>query len=1127
MHLNKVVIYGFKSFGKETQIVLPPGITALVGPNGGGKSNVVDAIRWALGEQKVRELRAERWDELLHAGGSGRPASRMAEVSLHFDNSDQKMASWPESLTVTRRYYRNGESEYLINGRSVRLRDVSDLFLDSGLGRFNYAIISQGRVEAALVQKPRERLEQLEEAAGVSRYKVRKRETLGHLQDVEANLARLEVLQAENERQMTALAQKAEQERQYLEWHRLQQDWQTRIQLTAYHRDQVRLTNAQKELSLSLTDLKAINHEVLSLDSQIETMRECVDVSQQAMAGSGEQLQQLELNVNNLAHQISERKMSLNSLSRERSRLMEELAALDKELDDVNQEAQSFEEHAVDPRTVALEERLRALQGEIFSLEQEISQHNQDTATHGQELLHIQERLEHIHRTMARWQGALGTDSSVSLSDIMEQKQLQERQLEAEVRQLSQELANVTEQRRKLQIFRTQTEQELAPLRHQLAGRQARLRALHQLEAEGEGLPVGVRAILRAQADQQLQGIRGTVGSLLESEPDVTMAVHTALGGSVADLIVDHELHARQAVKFLQAHALGRATFLPLDTIRPGLVPDADRVLNRLNGVVGWALDVVHFDRLLRPAMSHLLGRVLVVKTLDQAMEIGAHHRFRYKMVTLDGQLVHAGGAITGGHHGQRDSRNGRQTEMRTLSARIAQEVKIVEGKDELLAGTLQELGSMDIVLEGVRERLSDRRHQWTSLRGTLASLSEDTPRDLESNAKRLQEELEKGQIELERLNHKGLALNQRLGEIKNMRAAVQEQLGEDRAALGQRRLLRERVLKETERLSQQRQRLMASRDLIDSSLTEQSAELTELTQTHQDGLKQLEQQRSQVSDQRRAWDQLKQDELAAENRQRALQHEERRLLSRTTHWEQEIFKIEHQWTGFEPDAGHSPLTSQEEKQAQEELARIGAAISGLGDMAPGSLALYQQLKARSDYLTSQENDVAAAREDLLKTLGELDSEVNRRVEVTIHRIEQAFNDACRTLFSGGQGGVSWTSDPDAGLELWVRPSGKRPAHLGLLSGGEKALGGIAWLFALLSVKPSPFVVLDEVEASLDESNAARFAQYLQEFRRTTQCVIVTHQKATMEIADALWGVAGNGQGESRLVSVLMEEVSS
>jgi chromosome segregation protein len=983
-------------------------------------------------------------------------------------------------------------------------------------------------VEATLTQKPRERLEQLEEAAGVSRYKVRKRETLLHLHEVNSNVARLGDLQGETGRQMEELSQQAEQERQYLSWQQERQRWQTQIQHTAFRNAQNELITLQQQRDTLVINLAELAAELAASDSQLQTVRELAETVQEATARTETQWRHWDKEATQLEQNEAVVLSQVQGLVGEKERLGSELQEIEGQADRLQQEALQL----VDPlnhqsdecqnQLAILERQMATMEYQVREIVEELDQKRLITAQHDAD-------LGLIKQSLARWQGVLGIDSLDNLSAVVESKRAQVRQMEREVQQLSQELQQITENRQHLEHFRHHTEQELLPLRHQLAQRQARLRALHQLEAEGEGLPAGVRAILQAQRDQKLKGILGTVGSLLISDPDVALAIQIALGSASADVIVEHEFQARSAVKFLQAQALGRATFLPLDTIRPGMVPDGERTLNRLPGVVGWALDVVHYEKSLRPAISHLLGRVLVLKTLDAAMTVGGQHRFRYKMVTLDGQLVHAGGAITGGHHGQRDSRSSRHTEIQTLTRRVGEDVKIIEGKEELLQSSGSEIRETEILLDGVRERLSERRHQWTTLREALSqsSVLEQDPQNLVVSAQQLEEEIGQQRGAIEALQARELDMRQRLAAAAQRQVQLREALARSQAAHSQAEALRERLGYEQERVESNRLRIEKSLQQVITALEAANRENLLITAQRQAAVSHCEQERLNFEKKRRKWDELKHDALALENRLRALQHEDRRLTAKAQQLEQAIFKVEHAWADFVEDPAIPSLERNQVTHAQAEIVRLDQVIASLGDIMPGSLALYEQLKTRWEYLAQQLEDVSLAREDLLKTLDELDQEVSRRIEVAASRVEQSFSTACHILFSGGQGGLSWTHGDDGGVDVWVRPAGKRPSQLGLLSGGEKALGGIAWLFSLLSVRPSPFILLDEVEASLDEANAARFAAYLAELGEHTQCVIVTHHKSTMEIADALWGVAGDGQGQSRMVSVLLEQVSS
>lgn len=1125
MHLAKIDIYGFKSFGQEVHIELPPGVTGLVGPNGGGKSNVVDAIRWALGEQRVRELRAERWEDLLFTGNNRRTASRLAEVSLHFDNQDGTMSSWPESLTVTRRLYRHGESEYVINGRSVRLRDVMDLFLDSGIGRFNYAIISQGRVESALMQKPKERLEQVEEAAGVSRYKVRKVQTVSHLKEVETNLARLDDLQQETGRQMDEVRSAADRERQYLEWQSLRSEWQDRLRVTEYQRDQAQLRELKNHEQQGTATISAVNIEIEKIESHIQEQKAQEQEMASTMEAQDQRLRGTEQESWQLDQEMATHRLGLDAANREEARLRGELAEIEQQQGLLDQEAQLTDVSVLLDEERRLQEEQRTLEEQERARREMLAGVEIQKSRHEQQIFELTARQAELDRLLSRWQGAMGVNSIAELGAARQQRQAEALRLEQEVKHLNQELEGLVEQRTHLRQRNTQEEKDLTPLRHRRSQREARLRALRQLELEGDGLPGGVRAVLKAYHEDRLKGIQGTLGALIQSDSEVMLAIQIGLGGSANDIVVTTEADARKAVKFLQSNALGRATFLPLDTIRPGMPSAGDKVLDEQAGVLGWALDLVRYEKSMQAAVSHVLGRVLVLSTLDDAMRLGPVHRFRYKMVTLDGQLVHAGGAITGGHHSQRDSRYLRRMEIETLAQQLKEDSSQIGVRETDLKAHQNELARLEPTIEETRDRLGETRQKWTVARQTESQqLDLEDPGVLEREFQELKqvisaEESQRDQVEAIRAEQ-----IMELGRLQMAVSEHKEHLRDVSANRRQQEILVERMNQERHRNQTHHERLGQRLNEVGRSAQEHTEELQRLTAQRETQVHAVELRRREQSETRKMWERLKQEGLDAENRLRALQHEERRLSNKLAQAQQAIFRIEHQWETYVPKADLLPLSSADESIGRDKVRRLDELMGDMGEIVPGKLMLFEQLGERHGYLQNQMGDIESARQDLLQTLAELDQEVNRRVEVTVSRIEKSFADACRILYSGGEGGIRFVTDGERGIDLWVKPPGKRSTHLSLLSGGEKALGGIAWLFALLAVRPSPFVILDEVEASLDEANAARFAEYLDEFRRTAQCVIVTHHKETMAVADALWGVAGDGQGQSRLISVMLEE---
>ncbi len=1127
MYLRRIQMYGFKSFAKDVQLEMTPGITALVGPNGGGKSNVVDAIRWALGEQRLRDLRAERWEDLLHQGGPGRVAARMAEVQLEFDNHDGEMPLWPESLTITRRYYRSGDSEYLINGQSVRLKDIADLFLDSGLGRFSYAIISQGRVEGALMQKPTERLEQLQEAAGVSRYKVKKKETQGHLAETEAKLTRLGDLLDEVGRQMEEVREKAEAESRYKAWEALRQDWQGRLDYTEYHRAMEKKARLTEQLRRLDEERQALAAELAQVVDRGAAVRG--EIAQLQSEGDGELQALNRLTEQQTALRLTERELTsrIAHLQEEAAQLTENLTVLSRQKDDLQQERPDV--GAIAPEASELAGNYEKLSQELRGLEVQRQELRRRLDGLEANLAGEQETRQRLEQRLARLRGMLRMgDDQGTVMEVLAHRHEEAKRLEHEVQQLTAEVVKLTEERTRLKTFLGQTEQEVYSLRHQLAGRQARLRALHQLEAEGEGLAAGVRAVLRGQHQNQLSGVIGTLGSLMKSEPELSLAIETALGGSHQDVVVESEPHARQAVRFLKTGSLGRATFLPLDTVRAARVSAEDyRRMSREAGVVGWAADLVSYDPAIRSAVYHVLGRVLVVQSLEDASRLGPLHQFRYKMVTLDGQVVHAGGAITGGSRG-RHSTSTRRVELEELTRRITEERQVVAAKEELLTSTREELDELDQATDAARELLSDRRNHFVNMRQELTLDAEvGDPFELTAEMARLDNKIGALAGEREDLRAQLADLSERHREreqsVRQLEAAIRER----EQGLRERQLIAERIDQEILRINEQvaRARGRAEENAKASAAAEEQRQA--VVYSLKDLSEDLARRERERSAQVERFNQLSQQALDLENRQRALELDDRRMEQKANAWRQELIETRVRFESYEVPEGVEPLSRSEEENARRELTRIAASLNELGPVVPGSLALFEQLKERRSFLQKESQDVEAARRELLATLKDIDQEMERRVGEAAKRVEVAFNEACRQLYGGGDGGFTWLEGENAGVELWVRPPGKRPSHLSLLSGGEKALGGIAWLFSLLSVRRSPFVVLDEVEASLDEANASRFAHYVETLKGKTQYVIVTHHRQTMEVADALWGVAGDGQGQSRLISVLLEDAEA
>ncbi len=1121
MHLKRIRLYGFKSFSQDSTIEFEPGITALVGPNGGGKSNIVDAVRWALGEQRLKDLRAERWEDLLHQGGTTSPAARLAEVALEFDNQDGEMPHWPESLTVTRRYYRSGDSEYLINGQTARLKDVTDLFLDSGLGRFSYAIISQGRVEGALLQKPLDRLEQLQEAAGVSRYKVRKRETLTHLKETEDKLIRLTDLGDEVGREMEDVRERADAEARYRTWEHLRQDWQQRVIYTEYYRALQKQIRLEQQLSRVREERQAITEELGQLLTRANGLRQELEKVSRLAEDDAQESGQLLRQETALRLKKTEAAARVAQLAHERQSLEEGLQWISRQRDTLQSEgggpALSHEKSALPAEVLALRQQFDALTGELKDLRTRQQASRDRGQALAEERTRLNEQLAEVRGLLSR--SGAGDDPVQALA-VLRQRADQSRD---EVSRLTGDVAHATEERTRLSQFLKKLEQEIYGLKHQLSGRQARVRALRQLDAEGEGLNQGVRAILRAQHEGTLQGVLGTLGSVIDSEPDLALAVETALAGAYQDVVMESEARTRDAVRHLKAGSLGRATFFPFYTVRSARVPSEEyRRWGREPGVVGWAAELVRCADLVRPAVQHVLGRVLIVQSLDDATQLGKSHSFRYKMVTLDGQVVHAGGAITGGsRQSERRSPRSRKVEIDELTRRIREDSEVVAAKEELFHSSRGERDEVEKKLDAARELLAERRHGWMELRQILeAGDNLSDPRELLQQLSRLRAAGDELQTLLMGFNAEEQSLTERVNALAGELRLQESQWRE-------REIVFVRIQQELGRLNEQEEAQQTRLAALDADMAEMEGQLRQVGAALESLSGERVRREEAGASARARIKELRDQLLELENRQRVMEVQDRKLEQRGHTWDQERIEIAVRFENYTAPENAEPLDRTAEENARREIQRITASLNEMGSVVPGSLALFEQLRERHTFLTRERGDVEEARGELLDTLREIDGEMERRVKETAAQVESAFADACRQLYGGGDGGFTWVDGDNGGIDLWVRPVGKRPSHLALLSGGEKALGGIAWLFSLLAVHPSPFVVLDEVEASLDEANAVRFAQYIRGARQTAQYVIVTHQRETMEAADALWGVAGDGHGRSRLVSVRLTDAES
>ncbi len=1121
--LKRMTIYGFKSFARETVIEFSRGITGLVGPNGGGKSNVVDALRWALGEQRPRELRAERWTDVLFQGAPGLPAGRLAEVRLDFDQVSKHLPDWPDSVSVARRYYRNGESEYLINGRAVRLKDVTDLFLDSGLGRSSYAIIGQGGIEAALLMRPKERLEQLEESAGVSRYRLRRSETLQHLAEAEAKLDRLRDLAGEVSQQAVAVARAAEIEERIATLRAEEKSLDGQIRRTRWESDQSMLDRLRARRQTLVAEVSRATE----TNQECERRAAAIDREEQALqpawAAGSQEMTRLDEKMRLAESEMARAEAEEEGFQREREDGEERAQRLRQQLEELSKQAPEEVESGLEAARGA-EQIRQALTGEVATVREEVKLRRAELAGMQSRRAEAGSALEALARERARWEGVLGmAQAGENIADGWQAVMARYETMRGELAELGESVDKAQRAQATWMSELGTREEQAKDLRRRWQELGVRLKAL----APEVGLPSagpGVRAVLSAPAGIARPPI-GMLGSVLIIEERLQPAVAAALGGAQHDLVVDSEATARQWVEWLKRQGRGRATFLPLDILRPFELGERDRQYGLGAGVVGWAVDLVRFDSAVERAVRHVLGRVLVVERLQDAIRLGREHRFRFRTVTLDGQILHPGGAISGGSRVGEDRRRTEyarlEREHQQLEEAWSQSEREVEEGRRLLAS----LAAKADAQRAARDALQVEVRQ---LRQTIDALSGfGSPQALVTRERELSAQLQELTARLTEAHTKLAQAEAALGAKERELARLVGEKDERERAETVRRVLQERDRADRARWSEE---LKALTERLERIAAWSSAGQRRVRATVQ-----------QVLDWKAKWAGLKRTTDQAAQRLQELRAAGRQLATERRELEQSIATgknrlidleralnaIDARWQAApltDEERNERPLSNQELMAAEARQVGIRTEISDLEPVEAGSLARYRAASARRDELLAEIGDVEAAKARMQASIDELDTTVAERVRATAKTVEVEFQHCCETLFGGGSASLGWAGDGESGIDLWVAPPGKRPARLSLLSGGEKALGGVAWLFSLLAIRPAPFVVLDEVEASLDERNAEHFSRFLRARGQDSQLIVITHHKATMEAVDALWGISENGKGQSRVISVRLED---
>ena len=1174
MYLKEIEIQGFKSFADKTKVVFDQGVTAVVGPNGSGKSNITESLRWALGESSVKSLRGGKMPDVIFAGTESRKPLNYASVVVILDNEDGFIKDAGQVIKVERHIYRSGDSEYRIDGKKVRLRDVHDLFLDTGLGRDSFSIISQGKVEEIFNSKPEERRAIFEEAAGVLKYKTRRKETESKLQQTQDNLDRLEDIIYELNNQIKPLAKQAENARKFLDLDGQRKAIYLDVLVAQIKENKAELELTEEELTQVQELLTSYYQKREELEEENQSLKKKRQDLQAQMAKDQGSLMDLTSLISDL-----ERKLAL-------SKLESEQVALNQ------QEAQA--------RLTALEDKRKALSKEKAEKEANLEQLEESLAKNNKELNRLEAELlafsddpdQMIELLRERFVALLQEEADVSnqltrieneLENSRQLSQKQADQLEKLKEQLATAKEKASQQKAELETAKEQVQKLLSDYQtsakekeeqkvsyqaqqsqffdrlDSLKNKQARAQSLENILKNHSNFYAGVKSVL--QEKDRLGGIIGAVSEHLTFDVHYQTALEIALGASSQHIIVEDENAATKAIDFLKRNRAGRATFLPLTTIKARTISSQNQdAIAASPGFLGMADELVSFDKRLEVIFKNLLATTAIFDTVEHARAAARQVRYQVRMVTLDGTELRTGGSYAGGANRQNNSIF-IKPELEQLQKEIAEEEADLRSEEASLKTLQDKMAVLTERLEAIKSQGEQARIQEQGLYLAYQQTNQQVE-ELETLWKLQKEELnrlsegdwqadkEKCQERLATIASEKQNLEAEIEEIKSNKNAIQERYQNLQEQISQARLIKselqgqkryevtdiERLGKELDNLDieqEEIQRLLQEKvdnlEKVDTDLLSQQAEEAKTQKTNlQQGLirKQFELDdiEGQLDDISSHLDQARQQNEEWIRKQTRAEAKKEKVSERLRYLQAQLTD---QYQISYTEALEKAHELENLNLAEQEVKDLEKAIRSLGPVNLDAIDQYEEVHNRLDFLNSQRDDILSAKNLLLETITEMNDEVEERFKSTFEAIRESFKVTFRQMFGGGQADLILTEGDllTAGVEISVQPPGKKIQSLNLMSGGEKALSALALLFSIIRVKTIPFVILDEVEAALDEANVKRFGDYLNRFDKDSQFIVVTHRKGTMAAADSIYGVTMQESGVSKIVSVKLKDL--
>ena len=1181
MRLKELEIQGFKSFPDKTKITIGEGITGVVGPNGSGKSNISDSIRWVLGETSSKQLRGSgKMEDVIFGGTQSRGAMGFASVALTIDNSDHGLDMDADEVTIGRRYYRSGESEYSINGQNVRLKDVYELLLDTGIGRDGYAIVGQGRIAEIVGAKSAERREIFEEASGIAKYRYRKNEAERRLEAAEGNLERLRDILGELEKRVGPLKRDSEKAQQFLELSERRKSLEVTLWVDAIRRANDTVRDQQRKFEAAQADYERLSRQLDEFDEKSAALRE---EAQQLVL----QVEQANADIRAVteANAGSESEIAVLKNESEHSRFRIDEAT--GELERAGQGRQSIETEAAGHKAA-----IEKLHGEVATLDARVAELRAELRALEEKAAASGQRRDVIDAAIARLQDT-ATAAKVRAASAQSAKEAAAQRLdEAKQQAVEQENSAAAAEEEKRRAERrlkdaeeavTRNDNIKAGLKLKLESRRRqqaeaadalqkadkersntsqRIHILEDLERNMDGYQQSVKAVMRAAAGRRLRGIIGPVAGILTVEKGYETAIETALGFALQNIVVEDQGCARAAIGFLKDERAGRATFLPLDTVQ------GSRFTGRLTGTAEVAADLVKCDSRYQHIIDNLLGRIIVVEDLSEASTVAKNLGYRNRIVTLDGQVINAGGSFTGGSTARSVGVFSRKQELDELRTRLVKLEKKRADAEKELEARKAEVDNLTAQLSGAEAEgmnaSSERLRASLELDRLTAAVAQH-----EENTRSLAAEIEaqqaavtqnetacaeaeaaqgKAEAELNTYNAELAELGESTGSLTAERERITNELSENQMQrlanekdIGLHEAALEGLQSRTGEAEARARELNAAIEAAKAKIEANALKIAEIERTRGENKEKIAAAEETIRtanaarmEKEAAVARLGQENRALTDERERMSGEMARLAERRTAAENELNDTNTKlWEEYQLTAGEAKELCVEFESLTElrrSVAEVRGKIRGLGNVNVGAIEEYKEVKERYDFLKAQVTDVEKAKSELTRMIAELCSEMEELFTTSFKQINTHFQQIFKELFGGGHARLYLSDESnvlESGIEIEVSPPGKVIKNLSALSGGEQALVAISIYFAILNVNPAPFCFLDEIEAALDDVNVARYAQYLRRMTDHTQFIVITHRRGTMEAADVLYGVTMQEDGVSKILRLDLDKVSA